>query len=44
MPDFISNTLTHWVGRGKADEVSFDIIKQIIATRKLLLTYCAKNR
>lgn len=40
MPDFISNTLTHWTGRNKTDEEAFAIVEQIIKTRKLLLTYC----
>ncbi len=40
MPGFISNTLTHWTGRDKTDEVAFDIIKKIISTKKMLLTFC----
>jgi len=40
MPDFISNTLTHWTGRDKTDEEAFYILEKIITTRKLLLTYC----
>lgn len=40
MPEFISNTLTHWTGRNKPDIEAFEIIEKIIKTRKLLLTYC----
>jgi hypothetical protein len=40
MPDFISNTLTHWTGRDKSDDEAFSTLKQIISTKKLLLTYC----
>lgn len=40
MPEFISNTLTHWTGRDKPDAEAFGIIEKIINTRKLLLTYC----
>ena len=40
MPDFISNTLTHWTGRDKTDETAFSIVEQIITSKKLLLTYC----
>jgi len=40
MPDFISNTLTHWTGRDKPDKEGFEIIEKIINTKKLLLTYC----
>ena len=30
MPDFISNTLTHWTGRDKPDKEGFEIIEKII--------------
>lgn len=40
MPEFISNTITHWTGRDKSDTEAFEIIEKIINTRKLLLTYC----
>lgn len=40
MPEFISNTLTHWTGRNKPDNVAFEIIEKIINSKKLLLTYC----
>ncbi|MEA4905172.1 MAG: abortive infection system antitoxin AbiGi family protein [Bacteroidaceae bacterium] len=40
MPEFISNTLTHWTGRDKPDTEAFEVIEKIINTKKLLLTYC----
>lgn len=40
MPEFISNTLTHWTGRNKTEESAFEIIEKIINTKKILLTFC----
>lgn len=40
MPEFISKTLTHWTGRDKPDSEAFQIIENIIKTKKLFLTYC----
>jgi hypothetical protein len=40
MPDFISDTLMHWTGRNKPEDQAFDIIRRIVESRKLLLTYC----
>jgi hypothetical protein len=40
MPDFISNTLTHWSGRNKPEADAFEIIENIVNTKKLLLNYC----
>lgn len=40
MPEFISNTLTHWTSRDKPDARSFEIIKEILKSKKLLLQYC----
>lgn len=40
MPKFISETLTHWTGRKKTEHEAFDVLKKIITTKRLLLTYC----
>jgi len=40
MPKFISKTLTHWTGRNKPEHEAFEILKKIINTKKILLTYC----
>jgi hypothetical protein len=37
MPEFISNTLIHWTGRNKPDEVAFEIIEKIINTKNFFL-------
>ena len=40
MPEYISDTLTHWTGRGKTGEQAFSVIKSILTNRELWLSHC----
>lgn len=40
MDNYISNTLVHWTGRNKDDERAFEILKDIISSQLIHLSYC----
>jgi hypothetical protein len=43
MNKFINNTLVHWTGRNKNDENAFEVLKKIISSQKIYLSYCPNH-
>jgi hypothetical protein len=43
MDNYINSTLVHWTGRDKNDENAFEILKKIISSQKIHLSYCPNH-